>query len=257
MVRPDSSSVASWRVMRLRTAAESPRAQVLRARSRARTSPTSEGRSPFARSWPRAWRAVSASTTPETLRPLASSAWYWKACKAVLFARDAHDLFEADHALLRPAHAVVAKRAHAARRRMGAQRLLRRAIVDQLAQVVVDGEELIDAGAAAIAGLVAGGAALRGVERLAFVEEGLAAFHAHAPHQALRADADQARGEQKRLDAHIDQPRDGAHRIVGVKGGEDQMAGQARLHRNLRGLQVADLADHHHVRVLAQDGSQR
>ena len=30
----------------------------------------------------------------------------------------------------------------------------------------------------------------------------------------------------------------------------------ARLHRDLRGLEVADFADHHHVRVLAQDGAQ-
>ena len=29
-----------------------------------------------------------------------------------------------------------------------------------------------------------------------------------------------------------------------------------RLHRDLRGLEVADFADHHHVRVLAQDGAQ-
>ncbi len=34
------------------------------------------------------------------------------------------------------------------------------------------------------------------------------------------------------------------------------MAGEAGLYRNLRGLGVADLADHHHVRVLAQDRAQ-
>ncbi len=35
-----------------------------------------------------------------------------------------------------------------------------------------------------------------------------------------------------------------------------QVTGQARLHGDLRGLEVADFADHHHVRVLAQDRAQ-
>ena len=43
---------------------------------------------------------------------------------------------------------------------------------------------------------------------------------------------------------------------VGVQRGEHQVAGEARLHGDLRGLQVADFADQHHVRVLAQDGAQ-
>ena len=38
--------------------------------------------------------------------------------------------------------------------------------------------------------------------------------------------------------------------------GQHQVAGKRGLHRNLRGFQVADFADHHHVRVLAQDGAQ-
>ena len=37
---------------------------------------------------------------------------------------------------------------------------------------------------------------------------------------------------------------------------EHQVAGEARLHRDLRGLEVADLADHDHVRVLAEDRAQ-
>ena len=76
------------------------------------------------------------------------------------------------------------------------------------------------------------------------------------PHQALGEHADQARGEQERLDAHVAQARDGAGRGVGVQRREHQVAGEARLHGDLRGLEVADLADHHHVRVLAQDGAQ-
>ena len=33
------------------------------------------------------------------------------------------------------------------------------------------------------------------------------------------------------------------------------MAGERRLHRDLRGLAVADLADEHDIRVLPQDGA--
>ena len=35
-----------------------------------------------------------------------------------------------------------------------------------------------------------------------------------------------------------------------------KMPRQRRLHRDLRGFQVADFADHDHVRVLTQDGAQ-
>jgi hypothetical protein len=41
-----------------------------------------------------------------------------------------------------------------------------------------------------------------------------------------------------------------------VHGGEHQVAGQRRLHGDLRRLGVADLADHDLVRVVAQDGAQ-
>src|SRR5574340_1269856 len=37
---------------------------------------------------------------------------------------------------------------------------------------------------------------------------------------------------------------------------EDQVASQRRLHRNLGGFRVADLAHHDLVRVVAQDGAQ-
>ena len=35
-----------------------------------------------------------------------------------------------------------------------------------------------------------------------------------------------------------------------------EVAGQRGLHRDLRGLEVADLAHHHHVGILAQDRAQ-
>ena len=40
-------------------------------------------------------------------------------------------------------------------------------------------------------------------------------------------------------------------------GREHQVAGERGLHRDLSGFQVADFADHDHVRVPTHDGSQR
>ena len=44
--------------------------------------------------------------------------------------------------------------------------------------------------------------------------------------------------------------------VVGVHGGEHQVAGERRLDGDLGGLEVAHLADHDHVRVLAEEGAQ-
>ena len=152
---------------------------------------------------------------------------------------------------------------------MRAQRLLGGAIVNQPAQFVADHQQFVYAGAAAITRAIAHGAALRRVKgsvsrgeaeraQLRRIgDEGLAAFHAQPAHQALRHHADQAGGEQERLDAHVHQPRDRADCIVGMQRGEYEMSGKARLDRDLRRFEIADLADHDHIRVLAQDGPQR
>ena len=77
--------------------------------------------------------------------------------------------------------------------------------------------------------------------------------HAHEP---LREHTDQARRQQERLDAHVAQARDGADGRVGVQRRHHEVARQARLHGDLGGLEVADLADHHDVGVLAQNRAQ-
>ena len=46
-------------------------------------------------------------------------------------------------------------------------------------------------------------------------------------------------------------------RVIGVQGGENQMAGQRRIDGNGRGFHVANFTDHHHVGRLAQNGTQR
>ena len=78
-----------------------------------------------------------------------------------------------------------------------------------------------------------------------------------AAHQALREDAVDGRGEQVILDAHVEQAGDAAGGVVGVQRREHQVAGERRLHGDARGLEVADLADHDDVRVLAHDRAQR
>ena len=46
-------------------------------------------------------------------------------------------------------------------------------------------------------------------------------------------------------------------RVVGVQRREHQVAGERGLDGDLGGLEVADLADHDDVGVLAQEGAQR
>ena len=59
------------------------------------------------------------------------------------------------------------------------------------------------------------------------------------------------------LHAHVDQARQRARRIVGMQRGQHEVARLCGLDRDLRGFQVADLTDHDHVRILAQECFQR
>jgi len=81
-------------------------------------------------------------------------------------------------------------------------------------------------------------------------------MRADRAHQALRQDGLDRGGDKKRFDPHIDQTRKRAGRVVRVQRAENQMAGQRRADGNFRGFQVADFADHDHVRILAQNVTQ-
>ena len=81
---------------------------------------------------------------------------------------------------------------------------------------------------------------------------GGAAAGADFPDESLGEDALERGGDQERLDAHIDKARDGPGRVVRVQGGENQVAGQRSLDRNLRGFDVAGLADENPVRILPE-----
>ena len=54
----------------------------------------------------------------------------------------------------------------------------------------------------------------------------------------------------------LSEPQHGAWRVVGVQRRQHQVAGQRRLERDVGGLGIADLADHHHVRILTQEAAQ-
>jgi len=85
----------------------------------------------------------------------------------------------------------------------------------------------------------------------------LFAFFADPPHQPLRHDGPDGRGHQEGLDADVDQARHRTGRVVRMQGTEHQMARQRGIHRDLRGLVVADFTDHDDVGRLAQDRPQR
>ena len=144
-------------------------------------------------------------------------------------------------------------------------------MVDQVAELVVHGHVLEQAGAALEAGVVAGGAAAAAIELLVDHVVGrqvqlgqrvgagrglLAAILADLPHQPLGQDGLERGGEQERRHAHVAQPRDRAGGVVGVQRAEHHVPGQRRLHGDFGRLQVADLADQDLVRVLPQDRPQ-
>ncbi len=211
------------------------------------------------RSW-RTWRGVSPSSTP-----------------AMLFAaRVDRDVLIRTHQSARVTrttsssvvvagedllHSVVAD-ARSQRARVALEIVLGRAVVNHRAHRVVDLDELVDAGAARVAVIVGRRAVERrrvrrvDVQKPAFV---LARAIRNAqggvdyPHEALREHADQARRQQERLDAHVAQPRHRADGRVRVQRRQHEVTRQASLHGDLRRLEVADLADHHDVGILAQD----
>src|ERR1700704_1618716 len=82
---------------------------------------------------------------------------------------------------------------------------------------------------------------------------GRPALVADAPHETLRLDPDNRRGDHEGLDAHLEEAVDGADGIGGVQRRQNEVTGQRRLHRNLRGFLVANLSNQDGVRVLAED----
>ena len=85
----------------------------------------------------------------------------------------------------------------------------------------------------------------------------LATVRADPPHEALREHALERGGDEIVGNSEIEQARNRADRVVRVQRAEHQMPRHRRLHRDLGGLLIAHLADHHDIRILPQNGAQR
>ena len=71
----------------------------------------------------------------------------------------------------------------------------------------------------------------------------------NATHEPLADHRLDRGGQQEVLHTEVEQTQDRRRRVVGVQRREDQVARQRRLHRDLGGFQVADLADEDDVGV--------
>ena len=85
----------------------------------------------------------------------------------------------------------------------------------------------------------------------------LLAVGAQPASEPLREHAVHRRGDEERLDAHLDETRDGAGGVVGVQRREHEVAGERGLDGDLRGLLVANLADEDDVGRAAQERAER
>src|SRR5882757_4312264 len=72
-------------------------------------------------------------------------------------------------------------------------------------------------------------------------------------HQSLRQDAVQRGDEVVCLHTHVQEASQHIEHVVRVHGGEDKVAGQRGIDRDLRRFLVADLTHQNLVRVMAQD----
>jgi hypothetical protein len=77
-----------------------------------------------------------------------------------------------------------------------------------------------------------------------------------AADEALRDDAVNAAGELVGFDSHLEQSRQRSSGCAGMEGGDEPMAGQGGLHGEGSGGGVAHLAEHQHLRVLAENAAQ-
>src|SRR6266446_1980371 len=206
------------------------------------------------------------SNTPALRYPVAGRFQYSSFSSRVF-----QDFFSSCITIEDAAQAVFTKGDHAQLDGLLAHHNGRGALVDEGANGVVDDQQLIDAFAPFVAGVVAGGATAAIIEdflsqvmhrqaqerKLVFGRfKRRAATLADGAHQALAQDGDEGRGNQKGLDTHVNEPGDGAGGVVGVKGAQDEVPGEGSLDGDLSGLQVTHFTDHDDVRVLAEKGTE-
>jgi hypothetical protein len=89
---------------------------------------------------------------------------------------------------------------------------------------------------------------VRRVLRLAFV----AVF----PDEALSEDGYERRTEEERPDAHVNEPRNGGNRVVGMERRKEQPSGKPGGQRALRGFVVPHFPEHQDIGILPQHAFQ-
>jgi hypothetical protein len=65
-----------------------------------------------------------------------------------------------------------------------------------------------------------------------------------------------SRGDEERLNLHVDEPGQGSGGVVGVQGAEHQVTGQSGADGDVGGFAVADFPDHDDIGILAQNVAQ-
>src|ERR1035441_1499196 len=178
------------------------------------------------------------------------------------FLRHAHDFFYGGDSVLDFAPAVFAEIAHAVLAGGAGEDAGIGIFHDEPADLVVDIHHFKDAHAGGIAAAVALGAAgaAPGEDVFAFGREhgavGELAARADDADEALRQDGDERTGDQVVFHAHVGEAGDGAGGIVGMQGGEDEVAGEGGADGDIGGFAVADFAHHDDVGILADDVAQ-
>ena len=90
-------------------------------------------------------------------------------------------------------------------------------------------------------------------EIIARILDHLDAIRTNCAHEPLGDERLHHRGEQERFHVHVEQPRDATYGIVRVQRAENKVASHGRANRYVRGFNVANLADHDHIRILSQN----
>ena len=181
---------------------------------------------------------------------------------------DAQHLVQAGDALERLVQRILEQREHSLLARQLQEFPIPGATPDEFPHLLGDIKHLVHADAPLVADAVATTAPLRAIQidilghaqplgHLRRRRRGLLAGRAQPPGQTLGHHQVQRRGQRRGLDAHVQQAGDGGGCIVRVQRGKHQVTGLRRVHRDLGRLLVANLAHHHHVRILAQDRAQR
>ena len=85
---------------------------------------------------------------------------------------------------------------------------------------------------------------------------GNAAAGAESTDQPLCDDPGQCSADEEGFTADVDKAGDCTTGGVGVQGRKDHVARHCRLHGHVGGFHVTDLADHHHVGIVSEQGAQ-